>query len=102
MPFEWGTKIQAVRFELKHLKLLEQSEWKLANNAFLLHGYIQYRYLIYSEYEEGGRWKKILGVPGMFDCREKEMAQLFGFVEFMPQKIEKNMTGKFGYWIYEF
>ena len=100
-PFEWNTELQAVRLQLKNLRLLDQREWKLANNAFLLHGYIQYRYFIYSEFEENGNWKKIIGVPGHFDCNENDMAQLFGFQRFMPQKMERNMTGKFGFWVYE-
>lgn len=79
-----------------------RSEWRVANNSFLMHGYRNYHHLLYIE-EEGNVW---LGVPGIFHEKEQVAAQAFGFPEFRRltdaelklEENERNTYEDFGYW----
>lgn len=87
------------KIEPKDLRLLPTKEWILGKNSFLLHGYYNYRHLLYGKVNKNGSVYLFLGVPGVFHNQEKFMANLFGFSEFEPVKKEDIKTGKFGYWI---
>lgn len=97
--FENPQFYECEKIEPKDLKLLPTKEWILGKNSFLLHGYYNYRYLLYGKLKRGGFVYRFIGVPGVFHNQEKVMANLFGFSEFEPVKKEKIKTGKFGYWI---
>ena len=45
--------------------------------------------------------KVVIGVPGVFTNKERYIANMFGFGQFIPVKREKLITGKFGYWVSE-
>lgn len=84
---------------------LPRKEWYLANNSFLLHGYYNYKHLLFIEEEEGF----YIGVPGIYHPREARAADSFGFPEFRKlspneeeelqlKAQEKNSHAVFGYW----
>lgn len=97
--FENSMFFDCKKIEPKDLRLLPTKEWILGKNSFLLHGYYNYRHLLYGKVNKNGNNYLFLGVPGVFHNQEKFMANLFGFSEFEPVKNENIKTGRFGYWI---
>ena len=90
------------KIQRKDLSRLPRKEWRIANNSFLLHGFYNYRHLLYME-EDGEVW---IGVPGIYHEKEKLAANTFGFTHFRRQadipiqltKEEQNTYEDFGYW----
>lgn len=80
--------------------LLPRENWGYGNNSFLLHGYYNYRYLIFARVgdEKHTRARYILGVPGHYYSNEKYMASMFGFPHFVLAKTQPAQDGRFGYW----
>lgn len=91
------------------LKIVEINEhWrKYVQNSFLLHGFYNYKHLIATD--------KLLGVPGNYYDREKQVAELFGFESFLTVKelqgfllgekefVERRISpGTFGYYLCQF
>ncbi len=80
--------------------LLPRENWGYGNNSFLLHGFYNYRYLIFARVgdEKHTRARYILGVPGHYYSNEKYMASMFGFPHFVLAKTQPAQDGRFGYW----
>lgn len=86
--------VLCVRMEIKDVRLLPEKYWSMVNNSFLLHGFFNYRYLVFGKIDQN--W--FIGVPGVYQKQEHVMASVFGFPDFLPQK-EKNDRGEQpGYW----
>lgn len=96
-PFE-GEDIECVRMQLKDLRELPKKYWYIGNNSFLLHGFFNYRHIIFGELAEDETKKYFIGVPGVFQNQERIMATMFGFPEFRTSKTTEYKTGNFGYW----
>lgn len=77
------------KMELSAIKNLPSPNWYLCNNSFLVHGFINYGYLVLKKTTEAGGEKTYLGVPGIFEKPEMVMATLFGFPKFqtLPKEI---------------
>lgn len=92
--------IRAVRIQLDDLSLLQHTDWKLADNAFLKQAYEAEEHLMVGRIQMPNQknvW--VLGVPGCYDNREKYLAGIFGFSDYIPQKESEYKTGGKGYWI---
>lgn len=92
--------IRAVRIRLDDLSLLHHTDWKLADNAFLKQAYEAEKHLMVGRIRMPNQknvW--VLGVPGCYDNREKYLAGIFGFSDYIPQKESEYKTGGKGYWI---
>lgn len=92
--------IQAVQIRLADLSLLHHTDWKLADNAFLKQAYEAEEHLMVGRIRMPNQknvW--VLGVPGCYDNREKYLAGIFGFSDYIPQKESEYKTGGKGYWI---
>lgn len=87
-------KEELVKIDLADIKKLPSKNWYLANNSFLLHGFMNYHYLIVKSVEEEGKLVRYLGVPGIFEEPERMMALLFGFDDFM-----EGQDSPVGYWL---
>lgn len=108
MPFsETQGILDCVRVEPQDIGLFPIKEWELLNNPFLLHGYYCFRHLAYMkklekskkiENKSGKREGYRLGVPGNYTNRERILARLSGFPEFLPAEGDKTEPGTFGYW----
>jgi hypothetical protein len=92
--------VSCIKITPQDIGKLPMEVWMLGNNSFLLHGYYNYRYLILAKRKDeiGGNSHYIVGVPGIFQNREKFMAAMFGFDQFITEKKREQKTGEFGYW----
>lgn len=96
-PFE-GQEIECVRMQLNDLQEFPKKYWYLGNNSFLLHGFFNYRHIIFGERKTEDKKEYLIGVPGVFQNQERIMASMFGFPEFCTAKNTEYKTGNFGYW----
>ena len=90
-----------VKLELEDIGLLPVRLWNLTANSFLMHSYYGYRHLVLARSRDGGRYRYELLVPGIYNDRERELAELFGFRNFHCAKSRPVSTGEFGYWSME-
>lgn len=76
-----GKDVQILQIELSDLREFPKKYWGLGNNSFLLHGFFNYRHLLFGRFMDGN-W--FLGVPGVYERQERVMASIFGFGGFLP------------------
>ena len=122
-PFEDDSVAACVRLELQDIGRMPMSCWIYGSNSFLLHGYYCYRHLILAKVERkrekeesdksdannayntnseaGPEIVYLMGVPGIWQHRERYMASMFGFRKFRPVSRENQGSGAFGYWCVE-
>lgn len=98
-PFPNSSLKNWVRIEPKDIGMLPVETWILANNSFLLHGYYNYRHLLFGVLQIGQSTQYVIGVPGLLQSTEQTMAGMFGFHRFLATQDEKNRQNNFGYWI---
>ena len=103
IPVYGATELfQCVRIHPKDIGKLDMKNWKLGVNSFLTHGYFTYQYLLLGKMRfPDGMERPIIGVPGVYTNREKYLANMFGFEQFIPVQKTGIKTGEFGYWIIE-
>ena len=78
------------------LKCLNQNEIDIAGNSFLLHGYYNFRHILFGRVRDNlDNTKYFIGVPGMYCNRERYMASMFGFHR------SDYANPYFGYWYQE-
>lgn len=66
------------KIQRQDIARLPRTQWHLANNSFLLHGFYNYHHLLYIE-EGENRW---IGVPGIYHEKEQAAARAFDFRNF--------------------
>lgn len=98
-PFPKSEAKNWVRIEPKDIGMLPVETWILANNSFLLHGYYNYRHLIFGILKLDKGEQFVIGVPGVLQSTEQTMAGMFGFHRFLAADESENQYGSFGYWI---
>lgn len=95
------------KIDIAEIQKLPQRNRYLINNSFLLHGFFNYKYLVFlerkSDPQSTNRAERYLGVPGIYDPAEGAMALLFGFSKFVSGKEMETTEGEdspenFGYW----
>lgn len=79
--------------------MLPVETWILANNSFLLHGYYNYRHLLFGVLQINESPQYVIGVPGLLQSTEQTMAGMFGFHRFLSIQGDNNRQNNFGYWI---
>ena len=94
-PFEDEEIFECIQIAPKDIMMIDQKQWRLGRNSFLLHGYYNYRHLLLGRTEDQ-RW--VLGIPGIYDRQEHFVASRFGFPGFKPTKSPKDGEQAFGYW----
>lgn len=97
-PFEDKTVVMCAKMEPKDIGILPKEVWDFSNNSFLLHGYYSYKHIIFAKLMDQGSTHYILGVPGLFNNKEKFVAKMFGFTNFKSVKKQTLRQGDFGYW----
>lgn len=98
-PFPESNPENWVRIEPKDIGMLPVETWILANNSFLLHGYYNYRHLIFGVLRVENGTQYVIGVPGILQSTEQTMAGMFGFHRFLAAQAQDGKQGNFGYWI---
>ena len=84
------------------LKCLNQNEIDIAGNSFLLHGYYNFRHILFGRVRDNlDNTKYFMGVPGMYCNRERYMASMFGFNNFKKSHRSDYANPYFGYWYQE-
>lgn len=84
------------------LKYLNQNEIDVAGNSFLLHGYYNFRHILFGRVRDNlDNTKYFIGVPGMYCNRERYMASMFGFNNFKKSHRSDYANPYFGYWYQE-
>lgn len=73
---------------------------RLADNQFLVKGYTRYRHLLAGKVFYAGEERYCVGVPGIYENREKYMAQIYRFPVFLSLTENRIKTGGFGYWLH--
>lgn len=97
-PFDDAQNVYAIKMDLRELRVLPKEYQSLANNSFLLHGYFNYRYLLFGYICEEEQMRWFLAVPGTFQDQEQLLAGIFGFPEFRLQHAAQQKNGAFGFW----
>jgi hypothetical protein len=101
------TQVQYEQIEITDIRRLPKRNWHLCNNSFLVHGFFNYHHLILKTVQTGDQIQRFLGVPGIYEQRERMMALLFGFPEFeaasspSAASAQASDNGTFGYWMCE-
>ena len=89
----------SVRVTPGELVPFEESSPDYRENSFLLHGYYEYRHLLFGRRRRGDRYEYVVMVPGRYGKKESRLANAFGFPEFIPAKIPQEPgRALFGYW----
>ena len=84
------------------LKCLNQNEIDIAGNSFLLHGYYNFRHILFGRVRDNlDNTKYFIGVPGMYCNRKRYMASMFGFNNFKKSHRSDYANPYFGYWYQE-
>lgn len=82
------------RIDLADIRMMPKKNWYLCNNNFLIHGFFNYHYLLEKCVKSQGKETYYIGVPGIYEKRERMMASLFGFDEFEPSEQEAFIEGQ--------
>lgn len=99
---EGSQLLDCIRIEPRDLGLLPMQNWKYGGNSFLNHSYMRYHYLLLGKLKfQDDSEKIILGVPSIYTSREKYLANMFGFDQFVTARRTDRKIGQFGYWIAE-
>ena len=97
-PFPNGKSFLSIK--PKDFVILRQDYQKLVNNSFLLHGFYNYGHMILGKLSEEEKSPIYIGVPGVYYEREKQAAQMFGFVGF-ESTSQPVQQGSYGYYMIE-
>ena len=89
-----------VKLKPEDLVVLSAQCYSLVSNSFLLHGFYNYGYMILGKLSEEEKAPVYIGVPGVYYEREKQAAQMFGFVGFESTE-HPVQTGSYGYYMIE-
>ena len=88
------------QISVDQLKALSPEARGLSDNQFLAKGYAIYHHLLAGKVIYGGEERYCVGVPGIYENRERYMAQLYQFPIFLSLTENRIKTGGFGYWLH--
>lgn len=94
IPFAADEVKECIEITPRELVMFQNQKWNIRKNNFVLHGYYQFRHLLFGCFADGTYF---LGVPGFWNPRERQRAVTFGFPVFKESK-EQHWNGRFGYW----
>lgn len=87
---------EVYRVNKGNFAVLPESMKHILQNSFLVHGLVNYGYLLLFRVDEKVRQFGV-GVPGVYYEKEKLVAEMFGFPQFWCDG--KSDNGKFGYYL---
>ncbi len=80
---------------------MPNTNWHLKNNSFVNHGYYNFRHLIAGKMYTDGNNGYFIGVPGIYNRRERSIASMYGFNRFKFSMRSDMRLNQFGYWYRE-
>ncbi|MDE5966081.1 MAG: hypothetical protein K2G89_04545 [Lachnospiraceae bacterium] len=93
-PVEGSQLFECIRIEPRDLGLLNMQNWKYGGNSFLSHSFVRYHYLLLGKLKFQDNMEKIiLGVPSIYSNRERYLANMFGFDQFVTAKRTDRKMG---------
>ena len=99
-PFSDDQIHQCLQLTMKDLPELRKNSWFIGSNQFLARGCQQYHHFLLGVFrDDNGQdsgW--VLGIPGIYDEKERFLAGMFGFPNFKPSRESSIRSGQFGYW----
>ena len=84
---------------LDELPKIDTKDSSLINNSFVNHGYFNFHHLLLGK-KDGNTL--VIGVPGIYNRREKITANMFGFEKFKFSMRSDVCMNHFGYWYKEY
>lgn len=84
-----------LKLGLQDFVILPEKYYVMCKNSFLLHGYMNYGYILLAGFVKRGNFEYYLGVPGVFYEKERQVAKLYGFDYFEADR-ENAREGDFG------
>lgn len=87
-----------LKLGLQDFVILPEKYYIMCKNSFLLHGYMNYGYLVLGMFVKRGNYEYYLGVPGVFYEKERQVAKLYGFDYFEADR-ELARDGDFGIYL---
>ena len=91
---------EGYRVSVMELKNFGKEAGTLVSNQFLLKGYERYKHLLAGKVRYAGEERYCVGVPGIYENREKYMAEIYQFPVFLSLTENRMKTGSFGYWLH--
>ena len=91
---------EGYRVSVMELKNFGKEAGTLVSNQFLLKGYERYKHLLAGKVRYAGEERYCVGVPGIYENREKYMAEIYQFPAFLSLTENRMKTGSFGYWLH--
>lgn len=86
----------------EQLEALPADNINLTGNSFLIHGYYNFRHLLFGRVRENDNGTHyFIGIPGMYCNRERFMASMYGFGNFKKSHRSDYTNPYFGYWYQE-
>lgn len=80
------------------IERMPNTNWGLLNNSFVNYGYNMFRHLIMGSFMENGVEKHFIGIPGIYNHRERLTAGMYGFDRFKFSMRSDMRLSQFGYW----
>ena len=88
------------QISIEQLGALGPEARNLSDNQFMAKGYAMYHHLLAGKVIYAGKERYCVGVPGIYENRERYMAQLYQFPVFLSLTENRIKTGGFGYWLH--
>ena len=80
------------------IEKMPNTNWHLLRNSFVKYGYQTFRHLIAGKINDNGNGRYFIGVPGIYNRRERTTAGLYGFTYFKFSMRSDIRLSQFGYW----
>ena len=96
--FADDTFFDIVEITPSDIERMPNTNWGLLNNSFVNYGYNMFRHLIMGSFMENGVEKHFVGIPGIYNHRERLTAGMYGFDRFKFSMRSDMRLSQFGYW----
>lgn len=98
-PFDDDMMYDCVEIKPELMQYSPFSAQNFSQNSFLLHGFYSYGHLLVGKMARPGRNRRyFVGVPGVYNNRERVMASMYGFGNFRKSIRRDYKHPYFGYW----
>lgn len=100
-PFADDNFYDIIEIARLDIERMSNTNWGLLTNGFVNYGYNNFRHLIAGSYTQNGVKRHFIGIPGVYNRRERSLAGMYGFERFKFSMRSDIRLSQFGYWIKE-